>query len=191
MKKTDLWVLVLLIGVIIFVISLYKTGSPDINGIRYAGGIVSALGVALFVFDRLIWRWRILYPYLVSVPCIRGKWTGIGHIAVPPDATAKFEIEEVEVKQWHSALRMKIKFKDGMVSEFREKAPVVVTGNETITCGLIASYKNTAPGQAMTQRLAVMLFDAEDKFRHRPAQLAIHYSTTDRVIGTLEINKVK
>jgi hypothetical protein len=186
------WVIVILIGIITFGITFWRGTTPDINVLLYAGTIVAVLGGAWFCFDRLIWRWTILFPHLVSVPCIHGKWNGDGYIAVPPETNpVAYKITNTDIEQRYSGLKITITFEDKTVSTFQEMASVAVSGEETKVCALNALYKNTQPGKATQFRSANMSFDAKAEWRERPKEITIHYSTTDGVIGKLELKKVK
>ena len=44
------------------------------NLLRPIGPVLFAVGIVLIVFDRWLWHFRILYPWFVDRPDLRGTW---------------------------------------------------------------------------------------------------------------------
>lgn len=80
-KQIQLWVL-FIVCAISWYLSLRVRGriSPlDATVGEHFAGITFAITIGVFVtiaFEKWIWRWRILHPWLVDTPLVAGSWKG-------------------------------------------------------------------------------------------------------------------
>jgi hypothetical protein len=76
MAEAQLYVLVGLLAALWFILLLLQGVNPGLAFFKPLSSVVGATGILLVVFDRWLWRVRILHPWFVGVPVINGTWRG-------------------------------------------------------------------------------------------------------------------
>ena len=188
MNRFQLNALVLLIGIISVGVSYFRSGVIESAILFNFGTITSILAVVLIVFNTLVWKWRFLYPWFVSVPNLNGTWTVKGRFrGSGPSVAVAHDNDEGEaiIEQTLSNIYLMINWKDTTEMQFVEAAPLAVSGVRTRRCALSAIWRVNGPCGSLT-RSAFMSFDVPGKlFANRPSQFTVFYSTTDDRHGEL------
>jgi hypothetical protein len=190
MKRLHSQALVLLVGVITALVSYFTSGRVE-GAILFNFGVIAAIvGLLLIIFDVLLWKLPLLYPWFVDIPNLNGSWKVTARILQPGAAKAESDQGEASIEQSHSGIYMSIIWGDKSETEFFEAAPLAVSGTRTKRCALSSFYQFKKKGTERVTRSAAMAFDVPAKlFKNRPDRFTIFYTTTDGYRGEIELSK--
>jgi hypothetical protein len=169
--------LLVVIGLSIMAVSYVRSGKPDQVVFLYFGAIAAILGVVLWAFENYLWRLPFLYGRLVSVPNIRGTWTGEGEENVG-GVTETLNAGSITIRQTYSFIHVAITWKSGAVSRLRESASFIASGKDTKSLTFTAIYTYTPSKKPEQTRRVTATIDIAE-WVSRPRALAITYGTTD------------
>jgi len=170
--------LLVAIGLIIMAVSYFRSGKPDEVVFLYFGAIAAILGAVLWVFENLLWQLPFLYNWGLSVPNVRGTWTGEGVEEVRGGVTEHLEARSITIRQTYSLIHVAISWKSGAVSRLYEFAPFRASGKATKNLTFNAMYSYTPKSKQQLIRQVNASIEIAERAR-RPRNLAINYATID------------
>lgn len=191
--------LLLLIGGLTLLVSFVVSGTTEVVVFRYFGIIAVVLSALLFLFDRVLWRWRLLYDWLVPSPDLNGVWKGSGHESVLKAGNdgklivgeESLETQAMTIEQTFADIWLSIKWSDGSISRLKNPVPYSVSGRKakTLTFSGVYDYQS-APNIIRPRNVIVTASMETGVFRNRPSAVTITYFAGDQ-LGVINLTDRK
>src|SRR5277367_5768948 len=99
-------------AVIILFVMLVLDGAQVTTGLfKPCGGVVTVLTLLLLAFDKWLWGFRLLHPWFVDRPYLKGTWKGVLESNYIDPATQQ-RVPPIEVylviRQTYSAIHLRL-----------------------------------------------------------------------------------
>src|SRR5258707_15862297 len=111
MKTTQIWILLGLIVVMWAVVLLVEGQPVSINYLKPFSYVVTGVSIALLLWERWIWSWRVFRPWLTTRPDLRGTWKGhlVSNWVNPMTEEGRGEIEAyLVIRQTYSTFDIRL-----------------------------------------------------------------------------------
>ena len=183
--------IVVLLGIIILIVSFFKSGTPEGIVLKNFGIISLIFSLVLILFEKLFWNIPVLYPWFVPVPNLNGNWMAEAKFTRPEDGNVeKMALGKAVLEQSCSDLYMRIIWSDEAKMEFFESTPLAISGNRTKHYALTAIYQFSVNNKPPKTRSTFMSFSIPaELFKNKPEEFKIFYSTTDGQHGEMKLTR--
>ena len=174
--------LVGLVTAVHFVVAFANGTEVSARVFLNSGVVASVVAASLFAFNRWVWSWGPLYPWLVETPNIRGCWRVEAEFSFGGTSADANRVNSgsAEVRQTRTSIWIRVDWDDGSGTTFLGPAPSVTSSEYTTFAG---RYKMTYPDSASeTERSHASFFTTGDR---RPERIRIHFTTNDEHTGKL------
>lgn len=154
------------------------------------GSVVSAIGVVGVVFDRYVWRSRVLHGWLVKRPDLRGTWRAVLESDWVDPQTGQRQgdiVAYIGVEQTYSTLRMHLMTRE---SESWLISHRIQPSSKTDGYQLVAAYENQPQtvlrGERSEMHFGTFVLESHGP-RHRPTDLEGEYWTDRKTKGRMAL----
>lgn len=188
MTKTQLTVFVGALAVVWAVLLLYNGVAVTVDMLKPFSAVVGIGLTLLQLFDKYVWRWSALHPWLVNRPVAHGTWQGeLVSDWVNPETGAKVapKVAYFRVKQTLSTIHLRL-----MTAESKsELVGGQVMKREDDTFAIVGVYLNEPKAEFLhrspVHHGGILLNIQSDP----PARLEGNYWTARKTVGRLTFTK--
>jgi hypothetical protein len=142
MKPTQIRVLVGLVVVVSTVVLLVQGHPVPVDYFKAFSYVVSGVSLALLLWERWLWSWRVFRPWLTARPDLRGTWKGdlVSSWVNPATNQGRGEIEAyLVIRQTYSTIDVRLL--TGESGSISLSANIVDDGQGVHTLAVV--YRNT------------------------------------------------
>lgn len=189
LKKLHVYAIVTTIFIVVLATLWWKNAKNAIPVVIASYTLsVTVLGAVLFAYERWIWAWAKLYPWLTDVPDLRGSWKfHLGGDHAAPNVGKQGD-GCVVIRQTASKIGLHILWANGG-NTTTVMSPLIRTER---MCHFTTTYSFKAANAAAIHGLAVNVIEMGGHLEfamNQPHAITVEYTSTDRQLsGTLQCN---